>query len=121
MKPLCELISAEILPAARAFIAKRLVETHGFSQQQTAEAMGLTQPAVSQYKRNLRGYRIEIFSANPRIQEMFESLTKRIAQGLPKDEQTKEFYAICKEMAVDGTIVKLFGAEWAGTCEICMK
>ena len=83
MKPLCELMGIEILPTVRAMVAKKLIDTYGLSQKQAAEKLGTTQPAISQYKRNLRGYRTSVFTANPGLMSMVDSLAKRTASGLP--------------------------------------
>lgn len=72
-----EIIVLEVLPAARALIAKKLIE-NGLSQKEAAEKLGLTQPAISQYKRNLRGYRNDIFRENADLMEKIDVLTNRI-------------------------------------------
>ena len=51
-----DMMVQEVLPSVRALMARKLLE-HGFSQKQAAEKLGLTQPAISQYKRNLWGFR----------------------------------------------------------------
>ena len=47
------------VPAIRALVARKLVKEHRMNQQDVAKALGLTQPAVSNY---LRGRRGSIFS-----------------------------------------------------------
>ena len=79
MKMPFELIVLEYLPAARALIAKKLVENYGLSQKEAAERLGVTQPAISQYKRNVRGYRNEIFRDNSNLVEKVEDLARRLS------------------------------------------
>lgn len=44
-----EVISEELLPAIRSIMASRLGADFGLTQQEIAEKLGITQPAVSQY------------------------------------------------------------------------
>ncbi len=120
MRPVCEFIALEVLPAVRAIVAKKLIETHGMSQKQAAEALGLTQPAVSQYKRNLRGYKVDIFYKNPRMLELVDGLAKKIAQGMPIDQQTAEFYSICRALIKEVNVEELAGVSLSG-CAVCME
>ena len=39
----------------RSIITRELLEKYNFSQKEVAEVLGVTQPAVSQYKRSCRG------------------------------------------------------------------
>ena len=55
MKPPCEEIFKDVLPTIRAILVKDLVERHNLNQVEVAERLGITQPAVSQYLRSLRG------------------------------------------------------------------
>lgn len=55
MKFTCEEISKEFLPTARAILVKDLVERHNLNQVEVADRLGITQPAVSQYLKLLRG------------------------------------------------------------------
>ena len=54
------LLPAEIetktsVPALRALVAKKLIQDHAFSQKETAELIGVTQAAISNYLRGTRG------------------------------------------------------------------
>ncbi len=55
MKPPCEEIFKDVLPTIRAILVKDLVERHNLNQIEVAKRLGITQPAVSQYLRSLRG------------------------------------------------------------------
>ncbi len=87
----------ELLPGFRALVAKKLIEDHGFSQTQVAAMLDTTQPAISQYKRDLRGRKTEVFLKNPSLLGLLEEITKSIARGEVKPEQTGyEFCRVCK-------------------------
>ncbi len=49
-----------VLPLLRAMIVRKLVKEHGFTQEKTAKALGITQAAVSNYLRQARA-RIKIW------------------------------------------------------------
>ena len=55
MKPYCETVSKLLLPTIRALIARNLMENHKMTQQEAAAKLCVTQSAISQYRRNLRG------------------------------------------------------------------
>ena len=57
MKPLCE-VTAKVIPALRAMIVKELTDSYGMTQTEVAERLGITQAAISQYLRNIRGRQI---------------------------------------------------------------
>lgn len=123
MKPICEVMVLEVLPGIRAIVARKLVEKHGFSQKIAAERLGTTQPAISQYKRELRGHRIKMFKNNPRVLEMIDSLTKRTASGeLSQDQITLEFCGICKFMRSSGMVCEIHKKMYPSleNCKICL-
>jgi predicted transcriptional regulator len=123
MKPVCELMVLEVLPGMRAMVARKLVEKHGFSQKVAAEHLGTTQPAISQYKRELRGYKIKMFKSNPRVLEMIDSIAKRTASGeLSHDQITLEFCGICKFMRSSGVVCEIHKKMYPSLedCRICL-
>jgi predicted transcriptional regulator len=108
MKTLCELMSLEVLPTVRAMIAKRLVENHGLSQQRAAERLGTTQPAISQYKRELRGFRTSMLTRDQKLTGIIDSIAKRLASGeIDQQEAALEFCEICRHMRSTGAACEL--------------
>jgi len=124
VKPLCELISTDILPAVRAMIAKKLIENYGLSQKQTAEKLGTTQPAVSQYKRDIRGYKTGIFKESPELMKMVNSIAKSMASGeMSKAQSTVFFCEICKHIRFGGIGCRLHRESDPSleSCEVCFE
>jgi predicted transcriptional regulator len=123
MKPVCELIVQEILPSMRALVAMQLTKKYGLSQEQAALRLGTSQPAISQYKRSLRGYKTAIFKKHPKISEMMESLTKHAASGeASPDQVTLEFCKICSYLKKNGLLCEMHrqrNPQLEG-CTICM-
>jgi predicted transcriptional regulator len=96
MRTFFEIMAQDILPSFRAIVAKRLIES-GFSQKQIADRLGLSQPAISQYKRDLRGKRNDVFSENPRLHEEINTIAGRVASGeINVDQATMDAFEVCR-------------------------
>ncbi len=98
MRPPCEVVVKEVLPAIRAMLVKELIERHRLSQVDVARKLGITQPAVSQYRRMLRGAGRSntIFKG---IAKQVRELADDIAHGKMKRKQVIERYCvICSSM-----------------------
>lgn len=98
MRPPCEVVVKDVLPAIRAMLVKELTERHHLSQVEVAKKLGITQPAVSQYRRMLRGA-----GRGSRILKGIEKhvrgLADDIARGKLKQKQIIQRYCIiCKSM-----------------------
>ncbi len=94
----CEIVVKDVLPAIRAMLVKELIERHNLSQVEVACKLGITQPAVSQYLRMLRGAgRGSTMLKN--IQKHVRKLADDIANGKMKRKQVIERYClICRSM-----------------------
>jgi predicted transcriptional regulator len=113
----------EILPGIRAMVARKLVEKHGLSQKAAAERLGTTQPAISQYKREMRGSKIKPLESSPRLLEMIDSLASRTAGGkLSQDEISSEFCSVCRFMRKSGLACEFHRRMYPSleNCTICM-
>jgi predicted transcriptional regulator len=123
MKPFCEAVVSEILPAVRAMVATKLVTDYGFSQTQAARKMGVSQPAISQYKRNLRGARTDVFEKYPQIAELAGGIAARMASGRSDDSSpTLLFCEICRKVRLSGLgceVHRSMDGSLSG-CNICM-
>ena len=108
MKPFCEVIVTIILPAIRSIITKELLSKYHLTQKETADLLGLTQPAISQYYGESRGFKVKLLEKQPKIMKMIDDLTKDIASERiePKEIQAK-FCAICKTVRESKTICHL--------------
>lgn len=60
MRLVCEIVASDVLPALRALISKQLIEGYGLTQKEAARKLGLTQPAISQYKKDVRGKKVAL-------------------------------------------------------------
>ena len=113
----------EILPGIRAMVARKLVEKHGMSQKAAADRLGTTQPAISQYKRELRGSGLMSLSENPGLSEMIESIASRTASGkLDQEDISSEMCSVCRYMRKNGLACGFHRRMYPSLegCTICM-
>ncbi|HDD46550.1 MAG TPA: hypothetical protein ENG42_03670 [Candidatus Aenigmarchaeota archaeon] len=105
MKPVCETIVRDVLPRIRAIMARMLIEDYGFSQVQAAIMLDTTQPAISQYKKELRGKKKFVFEYDPEISDMLSDFVRKIASNQIKPNETgARFCEICKRIQERGLI-----------------
>jgi len=123
MKPVCEVMVMEVLPGIRAMVARKLIEKHNLSQKAAAERLGTTQPAISQYKRRLRGSGMDSLQRSPRLIEMIDSIASGAASGrLSQEEITTEFCSVCRFMRSSGMVCEFHRRMYPSleNCTICM-
>jgi predicted transcriptional regulator len=107
MKLLCEIIVGEVLPALRAIIAKELMQL-GLNQIQISKKLGITQPAVSQYMRELRGHHAKMLTSNEDVVEAVKVLAHEIATGdIEASELHMKICEICKTIKKQDLFYKL--------------
>jgi predicted transcriptional regulator len=83
----------------RALVAKRLMEKYKLTQQSAALKLGLTQSAVSQYIRNLRGSKIKSIEKDESIMKEIDNFVDKIAAGDVNSVATfNDFCSICKSI-----------------------
>ena len=106
----CEVAVRCILPAVRAMIAKELMMKHKLKQVETAELLGVSQPAISLYFRERRGKAIDLENESD-----VTSLIEDLATSLAKDNSSPEdfifaFCEICAAIREKGLMCKLHKA-----------
>lgn len=123
MKPFCEIIVSEVLPALRAIIAKELMHL-GLNQSQISKKLGITQPAVSQYMRELRGQNVKMLTSSKGVMEAVKILAHEIATGDVKGADLHmRICEICKTIRKQHLLCKLHQEVYPsiGGCDICLK
>lgn len=124
MKPLCEIIVLDVMPTVRALIAKELVEKRGLTQAAAAKKLGMTQPAISQYRRNLRGGKAGMLEKDGEVMGKISSIAERIAKGeLSHVDATGEFCGICRTIRQHLLLCEAHRKSVPGLegCRICEK
>jgi predicted transcriptional regulator len=91
----CEKI-VKILPVIRANIARELIKNYNLSQERVAEILGITQSAVSQYTKNIRGKELKAIEETLILEsgDEFKKAVKEMCEEIMKGESFES--VICK-------------------------
>lgn len=73
----CSKVISEIIPSSRAIIANKLLEK-GMTQKDASKLLGITQPAISQYKSGLRGLITEKMIKNEKFMEYLNEIADKV-------------------------------------------
>jgi predicted transcriptional regulator len=103
----CEVAVKCLLPAVRSMLAKELMVKHGLKQTDVAKRLGVSQPAISLYRRKIRGKAIDLEN-DAEVEELIEKLAAQLAKdGLSHTEFIQKFCEICKTIRAKGLLCKL--------------
>jgi len=89
-------MSQNIFPGLRAMIALELQQNYNLNQSDIAKKLFVSQPAISQYTRQLRGGKNRKIFESPEVKEAVKKACQRINEGLTKEQLDEEFCKICK-------------------------
>ncbi len=93
----CEKAVHDLFPVARSLIAKKLMEAYGLSQTAVARKMGISQPAVSQYRKDIRGGRGKSLLKSAEFVSVANDIAKGLAEGSISTEGLgKELCRFCR-------------------------
>ncbi|MBU5537571.1 MAG: helix-turn-helix domain-containing protein [Candidatus Aenigmatarchaeota archaeon] len=82
MKIFCQTLFNYALPSSvKSIITKELIETYHFTQEEVAEELSITQPAVSQYLNGVRGKKVNQILSNQKLTDWIKKLAAEIASG----------------------------------------
>jgi len=82
----CELAVRLVVPSLRALVAKELTQSYSLKQQEIASALGVTQSAVSQYVRSVRGKTLGLDGIVP-----IERIVKETAESISKNKASTAY------------------------------
>ncbi len=93
---------AELLPSVRAKMARELANSYKLNQTEISNMLGVTQPAVSQYLRQIRGANKMMSDQNlaGKIRQLCEQL---INGKIDKPALETELYSICRFLIKQNT------------------
>ncbi len=119
----CEVAVKSLLPPTRATLAKELITRHGFKQMEVAKLLGVSQPAISLYSRQIRGKAIDL-EKDEEIKKLIEGFADSLAENrLTQKEFILKFCEICRTARAKGllcamhkTLDPAFKIE---ECELC--
>ena len=93
-----EIESKTLIPALRAILAKKLSKEHKIREDEISKMLGVTQAAVSNYIRGIRGdpKLIEKLLLEEQIREMINELTKSLASDMAYTPSSlSKFIGLC--------------------------
>ena len=106
----CEISIKCILPAVRALIAKELMTKYALKQAEAAKLLGVSQPAISLYHRQIRGSAIDLEN-DAEILKLIQNLAASLAEGgLTHKDFIPRFCEICRTIRAKGLMCKLHKA-----------
>lgn len=106
----CEVATKCILPVVRAMIARELMTQYTLKQIEVANLLGVSQPAISLYSRQMRGKAIDIEN-DIDIKRLIQNLTTSLAEErLSQKEFIPRFCEICRAIRAKGLMCKLHKA-----------
>jgi len=87
-----------LLPAIRAKLARDLIKKYNFRSKDAAEALGLTQAAVSQYLSSKRGQQgIKLLEQSKEAVKIMNEIIERIVEGnFTIDEEVDYICKLCE-------------------------
>ena len=121
MRPPCEIMVNQLLPALRALISYHLAEDYGFTQIQIAKVLGITQASVSRGLKQLG--RFESYFS-PGVKKAAKEFAETLAQERQSlDENIKQLCVFCQNQKIGGLLCRLHRSEnpELETCELCIR
>ena len=115
MKTFCEIIASDYLPAIRAMVTQELINSYGMTQTEVAKRMGMTQPAISYYMRELRGAKVNVLRKNEKMVNLVKKTAAEVSAG--KDAPV-DMHEICKSLRDESVLTD---REKLKCCSLCRK
>lgn len=122
MRLYCEVVVSEVLPALRALITNELIQNFQLKQTEVAKRLGLTQPAISQYRKYLRGEKIKELQKNKKLMVIIKDFSGDIASRKISPNDTMRKILEISHMVVNKKIVSYETIFHENVpCDICFK
>ena len=115
MKLYCEVVVQDVLPALRSLVTRELLKKYRMNQTEISKKLGITQPAVSQYKKELRGIRVKRLQSNREVIKLVESFSKEIANKKMTSGQTNAKFLELSRKIIEKELKSSM------PCRICFK
>ncbi|MFX0078627.1 MAG: thiamine-phosphate synthase family protein [Candidatus Hermodarchaeota archaeon] len=109
------------MPAIRALISQHLVTEYGFTQNQIAKALGVTQASVSRGLKQID--RFEQYYT-PDVRKAVRDFTEKLSkEKQPLDESIEQLCIFCQSQKIGGLLCRLHRIEnpELETCEVCIR
>ncbi len=116
----CEIVSKIYFPVIRNILAYELVVVRGYSQQEASKHLGLTQAAIAQYLRNIRGNKkIEEIKKDNKLYLEIKHLASNIHK-MSREEKFESFCRLCRTLRENGHLER-YGFSREEVLKVCGK
>ena len=121
MKLPCELVVTHVLPTARGALAKELVGRHGMTQVPVASLFGVTNAAVSQYMKGVRGGN-SVIDRSAYCEDFYEEISRIADRIVGGEEVSAALCGLCRYVKSSGLLKALYVLEgYDGELGVCME
>jgi len=117
MKTVCEVVVQDILPTLRAAIAKELITSYNLNQGDVAKLLDVSQPAVSQYLRQLRGK--NNFLENKEVMDGIKELSIYLYKNQTAPEDLATRMCAISRLIINNGLIKVEKFRKADKCIVC--
>jgi predicted transcriptional regulator len=119
----CEVAVKCILPSVRAMIAKELMTKHNLKQEEAAKLIGVSQPAISFYRRKIRGKAIAL-EDDKEVGVLIENFAAILVTGTVSNKDfIRTFCEVCRTIRAKGLMCELHKAFDSSVdiegCDLC--
>lgn len=119
----CEVAVKCVLPVVRAMVAKELMIKYQLKQTEVAGILRVSQPAISLYRRRLRGKAINLENDKD-VQKQVTNVAQALAENkLSRRDLIPKYCEICKTIRAKGLLCELHKAFDPtiniNACELC--
>jgi predicted fused transcriptional regulator/phosphomethylpyrimidine kinase/predicted transcriptional regulator len=121
VRPPCETMVTKLLPALRALISHHLIHDYGFTQEQAAKALGVTQASISRSLSQLD--RFELYYT-PNVRQAAANFAKQLSQRvLGLEEGIAALCTFCSNQKIGGTLCQIHRDEnpELRECMVCAR
>ncbi|BAJ51468.1 conserved hypothetical protein [Candidatus Caldarchaeum subterraneum] len=94
-----EIESKIMIPLLRAMVAKRLVYERGYTQEKVAQVLGVTQAAVSNYLRGVRGISSDL-EKHDELVKWADEVVEAVVKNEPRQEIARRINDALKNIRV---------------------
>jgi predicted transcriptional regulator len=118
MKTVCEIVVNDVLPTLRAAVAKELIKSYNLNQSEVAKLLDVSQPAVSQYLRQLRGRSGMV--EDERVSAHIKDLAGKLhSKQISTEELCVKMCDVSKVIIDAGLLKDIVGIKKVDTCAVC--
>ena|SRR3989338_5495921 len=117
MKTVCEVVVQDILPTLRAAIAKELITGYNLNQGEVAKLLDVSQPAVSQYLRQLRGK--SDFLEDKTVKNEIKELGSRLYQNQINQVELSTKMCHISKLIINNKLIKTEKFHDVEGCIVC--